>query len=104
MSNLFGRHEGDHITAEQKLENLGMSSVRETVEWINNDIKSKFAFVSYFKNLRVTDPMCKRYVIVAALLTNFYKCLNGCQTSEYFHCKPPTLEEYIELLNAFDGI
>ena len=63
MSNLFGRHEGDNLIDELKLENLGMAAVRETIEWVNKDIKSKFAFIGYFKSLRISDKMCHRNII-----------------------------------------
>jgi len=75
-----------------------MSAVRETIEWINADIKSKFAFVCFPRGLKLRKTKyIGSIIIVVALLTNCYKCLNGCQTALYFSCQPPSLESYLSM-------
>jgi hypothetical protein len=95
---ILSRHLGDDLNEVLSLENECMSSVRESIEWVNADIKSKFAFISFHKGLKLRhSPNVIRLIVVACILTNCYKCLNGCQTSKYFDLKPPSLEEYLSM-------
>lgn len=98
MSSITSRHSHPPLSVIEVLENKCMSSVRESIEWVNDDIKSKFAFVGFHKGLKLRqskiDKIVCKMIVVAALLTNCYKCMNGCQTSAYFQLPPPTIEEY----------
>lgn len=94
---IASRHEAPLSPTEQ-VENLAMSSARESIEWVNNDIKSKFAFVCFHKGLHLRGTtLIPKMIVVAALLTNCYKCFNGCNTAEYFGVRPPTIDEYFDL-------
>lgn len=95
---ILSRHQGDDLDELLVLENQCMSSVRESIEWVNADIKSKFAFVSFHKGLKLRhSKLVTKMIVVTAILTNCYKCLNGCQTSTYFGMKAPSLEEYLSM-------
>jgi hypothetical protein len=101
MNCILSRHcDDDRLSELQVLENDCMSAVRETIEWVNNDIKSKFAFIGFHKGLklRTSDKKVCKLIIVSAILTNCFKCLNGCQTSMYFDLKPPDLETYLNFV------
>jgi hypothetical protein len=80
---------------ERQAENDAMAAGRITIEWINADIKTKFAFIDYKKCLRIRNSHCKETIFTAIFLTNCWKCLNGCNTSQYFDEQPPTLENYL---------
>lgn len=88
------RHESP-LTPEQLRENNAYNSARQSIEHINNDIKSKFAFLDYSRGLKVRQMDFAYIVFTALLLTNCYKCLNGCQTLETFQIMPPTLHDYL---------
>jgi hypothetical protein len=56
MQCLLSRHElaaGGALTPNQITENDCMSSVRESIEWVNADIKNKFAFTTYPKQFKL---------------------------------------------------
>lgn len=57
-------------------------------------MKEKWRAIDYKKLLRIRGmPVGKMYTL-ALLLKNAYCCLNGNQTSNYFDCLPPTLEDW----------
>ena len=83
-----------NLTPLQQAYNTSMSQVRVTVEWLFGDIVNWFKFIDFKKNLKIfLSPIGKMY-ITCALLTNARTCLYGNQTSIFFDCEPPTLENY----------
>jgi hypothetical protein len=85
-----------HMTDERRAFNERMSAVRISVEWGFMRVKQLFAFLAFVPPQRMYSSPVAKYYRVAVLLTNMITCLNGsCQTSVYFNCSPPTLEEYM---------
>lgn len=87
------------LTNIEVLENTSMSSIRESIEHVHADIKNKFAFVCYPRGLqlRKKPEFVGKLIVVAAILTNCYKCLYACQTASRFLTLPPTIEEYLSM-------
>lgn len=84
------------LPLEQRRFNIRMSRVRVTAEWMFRDITSTWQYLKTFYSLRVKQQPVGRFYIVAADLTNMRTILRGGgNTSRYFDCPPPTLEEYV---------
>ena len=89
----------DAINIEHNAFNQVMSSVRICVEWEFGDIVTQWAHVNYKRNQLIANGSRPgQQYIVAALLTNCRNCLRPGQTSRYFGCPPPPLEDYIASL------
>jgi hypothetical protein len=87
------------INIEHKAFNEVMSSVRICVEWEFGDIVTQWAHVNYKRSQLIANGSRPgQQYIVAALLTNCRNCVRPGQTSKYFKCTPPSLEEYIASL------
>ena len=71
-----------------------MSSVRESVEWLFNDVTNYFTFLDFKKNLKIGLSSVGKMYVVSALLRNALTCLHGNQTSSFFQLDPPSLEDY----------
>lgn len=85
-----------YMTDERRTFNERMSAVRISVEWGFMRVKQLFAFLAFVPPQRMYSSPVAKYYRVAVLLTNLITCMNGsCQTSLYFNCPPPTLEEYM---------
>lgn len=84
------------LTPRQIYFNWVMSKVREGVEWGFGRVKSRNSFILRKELLKLQSVNVARYVRVAVFLTNCDTCIErSCQTSLYFMCHPPTLEEYL---------
>ena len=74
--------------------NQSMSTVRESVEWLFNDITNYFKFLDFRKNLKIGLSSVGKMYVVGALLRNALTCLYGNQTSRFFQLDPPSLQQY----------
>ena len=74
---------------------LKMSKVRECVEWGFGKIVNLWAFLDFKKNLQLYSQPVATYYTVMGFITNCNTCLYGGQTSTFFECEPPTLEQYL---------
>lgn len=90
---------GFGLTSTQKKFNYGMSRTREAVEWGFSKVLQFFAFVDFKKNLKIGLQQVGNYYKVAVLFSNCHSCLYGNQTSDYFRCSVPTLDEYLWIRN-----
>ena len=72
-----------------------MSKVRECVEWGFGKIVNLWAFLDFKKNLQMHSAPLGTYYTVMTNLTNCHTCFYGGQTSSFFECMPPTIEEYL---------
>jgi len=79
--------------------NNSMRKARIAVEWTFSKIVKEFAFLNFDKNLKIYLQPVGMYYLVAGILTNCHTCLYGSQTSKYFNCCPPNLEEYLVKTN-----
>ena len=70
--------------------NKSMSTVRESVKWIFNDIATYFKFLDFKKNLKIGLSSVGKMYVVCALLRNAhaFTCLYGNQTSTFFELDP----------------
>ena len=74
--------------------NKSMSTVRESVEWLFNDIAIYFKFIDFKKNLQIGLSSVGKMYVVCVLLRNALTCLYGNQTSRFFELDPPSLHNY----------
>jgi hypothetical protein len=79
--------------------NTEMSKVREPVEWGYKNIINFFSFINFKASMQIFKLPVANYFICAAFLTNLRTCFYGNQTSAYFDCDPPTLREYLALID-----
>ena len=86
---------------QEMLYTFCMNSARICVEWGFKEVASTFKYVDYATQLKVfLSPVAAGYR-VAQCLRNMKTCLEGNQTTGYFRCTPPTLEEYISWRDNF---
>lgn len=74
--------------------NKSMTAVRESVEWLFNDMATYFKFIDFKKNLKIGLSSVGKMYVVCALLRNALTCLYGNQTSTFFELDPLSLQEY----------
>jgi hypothetical protein len=86
---------GAFLTAMQEAFNRSMSPVREPVEWGFGKILQQFAYLDFKKNLKIYLSPIGQYYAVGAILTNCHTTMYSSQTSMYFNCPPPSLEQYL---------
>ena len=83
------------LTAPMIAFNQSMSTVRESLEWLFNDIVNYFKFMDFKKNLKISlSSVGKMYAVCAILSWNALTCLYPNQTSQYFNLDPPALQDY----------
>ena len=87
-------HRHARLTVQQEAFNSAMSTVRESVEWLFQDIIEYFKFLDFKKNLKLQLSSVGKYYMVCAIFQNALTCLYGNQSSIFFDVKPPTLQEY----------
>lgn len=81
--------------------NQNMTSARVCVEWEFGDIVQHWAHLCYKPGQKVlSGSRPGQQYIVAALLSNCQNCLHRGNTSTYFGCVPPTLEQYLDSLRV----
>jgi hypothetical protein len=73
----------------------GMAAVREPIEWDYKDLKSVWKICHAYKELKLRQQPIGKMTFLCLLLRNAHCALNGNQTSAYFNCPPPTLEEWV---------
>jgi hypothetical protein len=79
--------------------NTEMSRVREPVEWGYKNIINLCAFINFQVSMQIFKFPVANYFICAAFLTNLRTCFYGNQISLYFDCEPPSLVEYLALID-----
>jgi hypothetical protein len=91
---IMAPYKGTQITEEQCAWNAKMSKICEPVEWMFKEVNSVFKFLNFSENQQVLVSLCGLFYMVALLLTNAHTILHRSQTSQYFRCTPPSLQEY----------
>ena len=82
------------LTPQMQAFNTSMSKVRESVEWLFNDVAISWKFTDFKKNLKIGLSSVGKMYLVCAILRNALTCLYGNKTSEYFDLDPSTLQDY----------
>jgi hypothetical protein len=87
------------LDAEQSLDNEMMIKVRVSNEWAYKATTNAFPYVDWKSHNKIFKDqfVIYRYVI-ATILRNAKVCLYENQTSRYFDCSPPILEEYFQVM------
>lgn len=93
---LLAPFSGELSEAENSF-NKQMATIRQSVEWGFGKLKTNFAFLDFKKNLKILLQPVGMYFVVGTILINCQSCLYGSQTSTYFQCDPPTLEDYLRV-------
>lgn len=90
------RYPGETLSAEQIKENMALSTCRECIEWDYGDVQNTWQYLEYTRVLHlINQPIAKLYTI-ALILSDAKNTLVCNQTSKFFNCMPPTLEEWLE--------
>ena len=55
-----------------------------------NKTMSRYSFLT-----KMMESPIEKHQTVAAFLENCHNCIYGEKHNEYFHCLPPTLEDYL---------
>jgi hypothetical protein len=88
------------LTAEQRNENLIMSSDRVVIEHFFGRVVNLWRYIDFVPCQHVfVSPVAMQYA-VAVLLTNFYACFYGGGTANHFDCDPPVAEEYASSVSS----
>lgn len=83
------------LTPAQEEFNRRMSGVRIAIEWAWDKVATEWAFLNYWRNLRIGLSPIALYYKVGILLSNCRSCLYGNETAAKFGVKPPSLEHYL---------
>ena len=72
----------------------GVSAIREPIEWMYKDLKTKWKIIDYKHALKLLQLPIGQMVFCCIILCDAYACMNQNQISGYFECNPPTFEEW----------
>ena len=86
------------LSLGQQAFNRAMSKARTAVEWGFLQVAKQNAYIDLYSQLKFWKTPVAQYYQAATLLTNFHTCMHGNQTGKYFDVLPPTLHNYIEML------
>lgn len=90
----YSRRHGAVIVPWMRNFNHIMAGIRVSVEWTFGKLQMLFKFNTYKQTQKLLlSPLEKQYK-VSVLLANAHTCRYGNQSSEYFDCDPPTLDDY----------
>ena len=81
--------------------NRRMSAERITAEWTIGKVTMLFKFLGRREQHKVHQNALAWRYLTAIVLTNCHTCLYGCQTSKYFKCYPPSLDEYLSVFPGY---
>lgn len=97
LSHIISKHDGENLSELLMDENNGMHSIRVSNEWSYGHTGNLFPFVKDHRNFKILqNKQCGSYYYVATLLKNAQICLYGSNSSIYFNCPIPSLEEYFQ--------
>lgn len=96
LSHVRCAHHGPaYVSPQQISDNIQMSSGRVGIEWGFGKIKQRCPYCTHKNLLKLRSGKVARIIRVCALMTNIHTSLNQSQSSGYFDCRAPTLEEYL---------
>jgi hypothetical protein len=88
------RHSYDNLTDREKLENKALSSCREIIEWDYGDLSTMWSYLDYKKGLQIRKQNVARFYLTGMILRNAHVTMNGCNTSLFFDCEPPSFNDW----------
>lgn len=83
------------ITFQRAQFNRVMSSLRVSVEWGIGHLTRLWRTLSFVDGQVLGQRPVGLHYLVAGFLTNIHVCLYSSQTSLYFNCTPPSLQDYL---------
>jgi hypothetical protein len=86
---------GVPLTHRQKTFNTEMSRLRICVEWSFGKVLQYFGYVGHKMGMKMGLSPVAAYYLTAVFFTNCHTCYYGSNTSFYFDCLPPSIEEYL---------
>ena len=89
------RHDAPQLTQQQILENKGMSSCRESIEWDYGNLKRYWSYMGNKNVLRMKNMPIAEYFLSAMILYNALVSMHGNAATLYFNLNPPTFEDWI---------
>ena len=92
---LHGYKNTASTTKEQLRWAQDMNVGRICVKWGFGRVEKLWQKLTEKRALKVFGRPLRKYFYVATLLTNCRTCLHADQTSSYFGCTPPTIEDYL---------
>jgi hypothetical protein len=89
------------LTVRQRTENCAMKRVQITIEWSYALVTKlwKEANNWQMRKLDVDPQLVAASLCVHFLVTNMYICCHESQTANFFELSPPSLEEYLGIIN-----
>lgn len=88
--------QGENLTPTQQAFNTAMLSIRISVEWTFKEVKLYWSTVDYKRKLKLRESPVALIYQVSALPQNLRNIFYPSQSSKYFNCKPPKIEQYLE--------
>ncbi len=79
--------------------------MRTEVEWGYEKVVTNWAYVDFYKKMKISEAPVESLWQLAAWLSNVLTCARrGNQISDWFHIEPPSLFEYLRVtLRTHDG-
>jgi hypothetical protein len=96
---LITPYEGSVLTHQEQCFNKRMSKVRVSVEWAFRDIKRYFSHVAFPRKMVLSRTPAGAWYLASCMLWNFKCCIDGSPTARFFDCDPPTLTQYLSILD-----
>jgi hypothetical protein len=81
----------------QRQERQVLNRVRTSVEWCFNHVMHTWEGINLWQSERIFLNQPGKKFIAAVILTNFSCCLNGNLISQFFGCRAPLLETYVNM-------
>jgi hypothetical protein len=73
-----------------------LSRVRISVEWVIGNLQRLFPLPFEDCKNKVEMGKVQSTMTMAVVLYNFYACVHGTQSAQYFDCMPPDLSDYMD--------
>ncbi|ETV81766.1 hypothetical protein H257_05355 [Aphanomyces astaci] len=100
---LLSGYKGNDVGVLKRDFNKWMSRVRQSVEWNFKIFKTLWSFITFKILSKIRLSPVAKIVCIAMLLTNCHCChFRGNQISQYFDLEPPTLKDYLNMLEIVE--
>jgi hypothetical protein len=95
---------GGQLTAWQIDEDMAMSWIRTSAEWLYEKVTTLFHILHskhnkhFLQHNGTINDIIHKQLRVVFFLYNCYVCLNGCEFSCFFDVQLPSLEDYLKTI------
>ena len=94
-ANIVSGYPGAQISTEQQLFNTAMSSTKLAVDWNFGIVLNLFNGLRITKSFKLYSSPVALYYRVAVIFTNLHNCSFPNQISQFYNCRPTSVEEYL---------